>query len=83
MNALARIADEMRVAAMPTGERAYARLRAAATDGTEIELSNHELVLGISKALWNRETATAQLGLSELETRTALDAVSDHGRQAA
>lgn len=77
MSALARTAREMRVAAMPTGDRAYARLCDAATQGTEIELSDHELVLGISKALWNRETATAQLGLSELETRTSLAAVQE------
>lgn len=74
MNALARVAEEMRVAQLPTGDRAYLSLREAAANGTEIALSTHDLVLGVSKALWQRELATAQLGLSELETRTALTA---------
>jgi hypothetical protein len=73
VTALTRVAEEMRVAQMPTGDRAYHGLRDAVANGTEIGLSDHELVLAISKSLWQRELATAQLGLSELELRTALN----------
>jgi hypothetical protein len=83
MSVLDRVAHDMRVAQMPTGDRAYHRLRDAVANGTEITLSTHELVLAISRALWNREIAAAQLGLNELELRTALDAVPAHGRVAA
>lgn len=83
MSALKRVASEMRLAALPIGDRAYHALRDAVGNGTEIALSNHELVLAISRALWNRELAAAQLGLSELEVRTALDAVPDDERRAA
>lgn len=72
MNALARIALEMRVAEMSSGDRAYHHLQDAVHNGTEIAMTDHELVLATSKALWQRELATAQLGLSELETRIAL-----------
>lgn len=77
MNALARIAHDMRVAEMPTGARAYERLKLAAEEGTEINLSTHELVLGLNRALWARELGLVQIGLSELETRTSLAAVQE------
>lgn len=73
-DSLARIAIEMIEAQRPKADRAYDRLRAAATDGSEIGLSDHELVMAISVALWNRELLTVQYGLSELELRTAADA---------
>jgi hypothetical protein len=79
---LARIGRELVEAERPLGERAYERLRCVVQEGTEIDLTNHQLVLAVSQALWNHELATVHLGLSELETRTALDAV-DHGRRAA
>lgn len=75
---LARVAHEMRVAQMPTGDRAYHHLRDAVANGTEIALSDHELVLGISRALWNRQIGAAQIGLNELEIRTAADAAAHY-----
>jgi hypothetical protein len=82
-NVLTRVANEMRVAAMSTGDRAFHHLRDAAATGGEITLSAHELVLAISQALWARELATAQLGLSELEVRTALTVPDDELKEAA
>lgn len=81
---LARIARDMRVTQLPTGARAYAQLVTAAEDGTAINLSDHELVMAVSRAVWNGELALAALGLSELELRTSLDAVHhQEERQAA
>ena len=68
---LRRIAAEFRDAQRPVNDRAYDRLREAIAEGNEIGLSDHELVLAISRALWHHELATAQLGLTELEIRTA------------
>lgn len=75
MNALLRIAGEMRAAEQATGDRAYDRLRACVAEGIEIDLSDHELIQACSRALWHREYGTVQLGLTELEIRTAADAV--------
>ena len=73
MSALLRAAAELRAAQLTTGDRAFHALREAVTTGSEIRLSDHDLVIAISRALWNREVATAQVGLSELEVRTLAD----------
>lgn len=83
MNALARIAEDMRNAERTGGDRAYHALCRVATEGGEITLSDHELVQAISRALWQRQLFTAQLGLTELEIRTSADAVRQHERRAA
>lgn len=75
---LARIAREIVEAQRPSSDRAYDRLLAAVRDGTAIDLSDHDLVLAVSRALWNRELATAQLGLTELEIRTAVGTVHEY-----
>lgn len=80
---LAKIIKEMQEAQRPKSHRAYDRLRDAALHGEELNLSDHDLVLAISVALWNREPITAQYGLSELEIRTAADAVAMAERRAA
>lgn len=83
MNALARIAHEITEARRPVADRAYDHLLSAVHEGTEIGLSDHELVLAISRALWNHELATTQLGLSELEIRTAANTIYETERRAA
>lgn len=76
MSALRRIARELteaqRQAALPLADRAYERLRKHITEGTEITLSDHDLVLAIQKALWEDQRVTVHLGLSELELRMTL-----------
>lgn len=75
MNALARIAREITEAQRPLSDRAYERLCTNVLEGTEITLSDYELVLAIQRAIWQRELATAQLGLTELEIRTAANTI--------
>lgn len=82
IDVLARVAHDMRVAQMPSGDRAYAHLKDTAKTGADLHLTDHELVLAVSRALWNHELATAQLGLSELEIRTA-DAVHQYDEREA
>lgn len=77
LNALARVAHDMRVAEMPTGERAYEHLKQSAEEGTELHMATHDLVLALSRALWNRDLGLVQIGLTELETRTSLAAVQE------
>lgn len=83
MNALARIAKEMQDRQRLEGDRAYQRLCTYATEGGELNLSDHQLVMAINRALWARELPTVQLGLNELEVRTAADAVAMAERRAA
>jgi hypothetical protein len=64
MSALTRIAHDMRVAAMGTGDRAYHGLRDAVANGTEIDLSDHDLVLALGRRLWSKRPS--QLGLRPL-----------------
>lgn len=80
---LARIGREIVEAQRPVADRAYDHLCAAARDGSEIALSDNELVRAIQKAIWEGELATAWLGLSELELRTAMTTVHRHERDAA
>lgn len=81
---LSDVIAEIREYQQPTQDRAYARLCRAVQEGAEISLSDHDLVLAISRALWERQLATVQLGLTELEIRTAGDAVAQYDeRQAA
>lgn len=76
MSALARIARELLEAQqqsqLPLADRSYEQLRKHISEGTEITLSDHALVLAIQRALWNDERVAVHLGLSELELRMTL-----------